>query len=409
MWAVPIRVGYSDAVKLGKQNISDKQVKFCRMDWGCKLAPSAKCGEVLSETPQSSRQNFLLSQGAEGMKIVSDERIEYAVSQGGNSIYPNTFQAHNFYVDELMHLLTPEEFKVLMFAVREIMGWQDKRDSCRSRIAISVFSGGNGTDRKVFSYGTGLSPNTVKNCIDSLCSFGILVKYGVNSDGTEYELVYDKGRIDILSLKRRQEIEKERAKSRTQKARDAVVSKKSVLSDSTESVLSDSTPGGMSDSTNETNETQETNISAQQEKEAAELLAAINAHKIEPRQSRTGEEAKKGVETILANLETTMNPAVSNPRLEKKAYRDEVAPIVASVFGRSQCKDDESAANQMKEMGVPIDFVKAYCRFLMGEKFWRSGDERAHPFALARNVERAYKSGWIAPKEKNMGDDGFYG
>ena len=45
-----------------------------------------------------------------------------------STFVPNSFQTPNDYVDEIMPYLTGEEFKVLIYAVRRILGFQKRQD-----------------------------------------------------------------------------------------------------------------------------------------------------------------------------------------------------------------------------------------------------------------------------------------
>ena len=55
---------------------------------------------------------------------------------------PNSFQVPNIYIDLFLAYLTPEEFKVLMYTIRRILGFENKRGSRQDRISLSQFSGG---------------------------------------------------------------------------------------------------------------------------------------------------------------------------------------------------------------------------------------------------------------------------
>ena len=135
------------------------------------------------------------------------------------TLYPNTFQTHNFYVDELMHLLTAEEFKVLIFTVREIVGWKKNASTLRARIALSCFMDGTKQPEDGFhNHGTGLSVNTVRTCLDNLCRFGILIRHDQNSKGTEYELDFEWREVDVEGLRDRHAEWKSQAERRTAKA-----------------------------------------------------------------------------------------------------------------------------------------------------------------------------------------------
>jgi len=90
-----------------------------------------------------------------------------------DTFIPNSFQTPNDYVDRYMAFLTPEEFKVLVYAVRRIFGFQKRQD----RISLNQFADGiTLADGRRLDYGTGLNPKTVKRAIDGLLKAGLLVK-----------------------------------------------------------------------------------------------------------------------------------------------------------------------------------------------------------------------------------------
>jgi len=54
---------------------------------------------------------------------------------------PNSFQTPNVLVDEIMPLLTPQEWLVLSFATRHILGWHDRIHERRAPISLSRNTG----------------------------------------------------------------------------------------------------------------------------------------------------------------------------------------------------------------------------------------------------------------------------
>lgn len=175
-----------------------------------------------------------------------------------NVALPNSFQHPNILIDKLAYFLTPEEEKVLNKAVREILGWQDKVENRRARIAISIFVEGKfkkdlpKTEENRLAYGCGLSENTVRQVLKSLHTFGILTRVGeANRDGQEYELQLDGGAIDWLNLQKRKDEKQNKNKYRTETARELNPLNNGVLSDSTpgqNGVQCDSIPPVLSDS-----------------------------------------------------------------------------------------------------------------------------------------------------------------
>lgn len=164
-----------------------------------------------------------------------------------HSLYPNTFQHPNLYIDRLAFFLTPQENTVLAKATREILGWQNNETHTK-RISLSVFvegkfkRGAAKTEENRLCYGCGLGREAVIKALDALDTFGILVKSGspTNPKGEEYTLQFDAGKIDWEELERRKGKTKAKNVKRTRKARAS-------LSDTTSTVKQTST--GLCDST----------------------------------------------------------------------------------------------------------------------------------------------------------------
>lgn len=110
-----------------------------------------------------------------------------------SKVIPNTFMCFNVYIDRAMHQLTDSELRVLLFATRHILGWQDKIASRRGCISLSMFTGGFTTvndDGTVTEYaGCGLGEIAVRAACNALCEFGFLVKVGEPTQkGQEWRL-----------------------------------------------------------------------------------------------------------------------------------------------------------------------------------------------------------------------------
>src|SRR5262245_18723533 len=93
---------------------------------------------------------------------------------------PNSFQTPNAYVDQLMALLTPEEWKILSFACRRIYGFNKYHH--QDHISISQFTDGikSSFTGNILSLGTGLCKETVKKCLASLAKFRVMLKVADN-------------------------------------------------------------------------------------------------------------------------------------------------------------------------------------------------------------------------------------
>src|SRR3990172_6992113 len=91
----------------------------------------------------------------------------------------NSFQTPNFYIDQLMPLLSPTEFSVLMYASRCILGWYDKIEKQKDAISLTQFeSGKKRKDGTPVDAGTGLSRKTLTRGIETLCVANLLQKVG---------------------------------------------------------------------------------------------------------------------------------------------------------------------------------------------------------------------------------------
>jgi hypothetical protein len=92
-----------------------------------------------------------------------------------SKIIPNTFQTPNAHVDDAMYLLTPEEYKVLNFAVRHIYGWQLHVRA----ISLTMFVNGYPNKKSGGRFnGTGLSRGAVIKCLTELSKYKLLVPEG---------------------------------------------------------------------------------------------------------------------------------------------------------------------------------------------------------------------------------------
>lgn len=160
----------------------------------------------------------------------------------GNAFIPNSYQTPNILVDEIMPLLTPEEWVVLSFAVRHILGWKDSVVSRRNRISLSTFQH------------CGMGSNAIRRALTSLNRYRILRRIGKpTQEGQLWQLAFDSPQVDWDGLRARQAAQATAKTGRTAAARVAARKRRNsagVLSDNTPQsvvaqqtgVLSDSTP-----------------------------------------------------------------------------------------------------------------------------------------------------------------------
>jgi len=188
------------------------------------------------------------------MQKTSDMKARYTAS--GTAIIPNTFQHPNIFVDRLMYFLTPEEYVVLTFAIRRIIGFQTNIMSRKDNISLSQFTDGIVSESgEILSYGCGLGVQSVRNCLESLSKHKILIPTTEKPNpvkGQEYWLQENEAVIDWEALEERKQSRRITYQSRTKKAtkeslksrgyvarKGNVARKAPVTSDVTEGVTSD--------------------------------------------------------------------------------------------------------------------------------------------------------------------------
>lgn len=137
---------------------------------------------------------------------------------------PNTFQTPNAIVDKLMFLLTDSEFRVLMYMVRHILGWQRKADMRRACISLSNFEDGFSYDTpegKVSYPGCGVGKNPIRNALKELQKYRIVEAIGEpKAIGQEWELRFiTKDDVDFVGLQLRQDTNLRSRKKQTANAR----------------------------------------------------------------------------------------------------------------------------------------------------------------------------------------------
>lgn len=118
----------------------------------------------------------------------------------------NSFQNPNFYADELDEFLEPTETKVLLKAIREIIGWHHLEDRA-AFISYKTFLEGK-FDRKTgkqLARGCGLCKSTLKKALEGLQTYRILhvVKTPSLQNGALYVLNFDTDTIDWEGLQQR--------------------------------------------------------------------------------------------------------------------------------------------------------------------------------------------------------------
>lgn len=138
------------------------------------------------------------------------------------TIIPNSFQTPNLYIDTALALLTPEEWVCLSFAIRHILGWQDKINKRRGVISLTMFERGFITAQGTEFGGTGLTRAAIIKATGELTRFGLLIPTQETQDGQEYELGQSP---NWTVMTERLETVKEANRQRTQKATAARLAK----------------------------------------------------------------------------------------------------------------------------------------------------------------------------------------
>ncbi len=160
-----------------------------------------------------------------------------------DTFIPNSFQVPNAYVDKMLHLLHGDEVKVLLYAIRRIFGFQKRQDS----ISISQFMGGlRAHSGDYLDHGTGMCTAVVSQAIKSLQAFGILILIEPNdpqtNNGATYALQLKEEAIAFEKLEARRLFESRANKSKTEKARDTLLSYRKARFGETRSVGQDAPP-----------------------------------------------------------------------------------------------------------------------------------------------------------------------
>lgn len=139
---------------------------------------------------------------------------------------PNSFQTPNAIIDVLMPLLTDSEFRVLMFMVRQILGWQNSQVNKQARISQSLIENGytyidkDGIEQ--VKAGCGVGRDAIRNALKSLVKYRIVKKIGKpTNDGQMWELcLLTDAKPDIPGLTLRADTKSRNAQKQTKKARE---------------------------------------------------------------------------------------------------------------------------------------------------------------------------------------------
>jgi len=139
------------------------------------------------------------------------------------TLYPNTFQHHNAYVDQVSFYLTGNEEKVLNHIIREIIGYDDKSITRKAYIAMSILIEGKfrKENGERLSWGCGLKEGAVRNAINKLCEFGLISRVGeATQDGQCYELQLEWSKVNWKAMQDRKSQKDEAYRKQLESARE---------------------------------------------------------------------------------------------------------------------------------------------------------------------------------------------
>jgi len=120
------------------------------------------------------------------------------------ALYPNTTQYPNWLIDQVMGLLTGNEWKVLSYIVRRTYGWRKDSDT----ISLSQISQGNGKlskeTRQAVEIGTGIRrQQTISAALRVLCEGTNLVIRKRTGRASVFRLNLDASIVDLAWLEER--------------------------------------------------------------------------------------------------------------------------------------------------------------------------------------------------------------
>ncbi|HEX3560320.1 MAG TPA: hypothetical protein VHU19_14025 [Pyrinomonadaceae bacterium] len=147
-----------------------------------------------------------------------DGSLDQRATRGATFI-PNSYSTPNDYADQLMHLLSGEEWKVLSYTVRRIFGFQKRRD----HVSLTQYQEGTRAAGRHLDYGTGLSRPTIIKALATLCKYGLMTLVALNdlqhNEGDCYALQLDASKVDMEGLLKRNAERRQTNSLRMAKAR----------------------------------------------------------------------------------------------------------------------------------------------------------------------------------------------
>lgn len=249
-----------------------------------------------------------------------------------SKIIPNTFQCFNAYIDRAMQHLNDSELRVLMFATRHILGWQDKINSRRGNISLGMFENGftvTGDDGTTTEYGgCGLGEAAIRAACKSLVEFGLLEKIGFPTEhGQEWRLgdspVWEKLEQRTRDIQEKRHKQTEKAKvARCAQLKGVSLNNTPLLSDNTPPVSLDNTPPVSLDDTQQSHVQSHVQSHDPAPENGTELVSATPTLTVLPKsKSNPMYDAIKAVWKYTAALNTDMAKMLTG-KATKKGWKE---------------------------------------------------------------------------------------
>jgi hypothetical protein len=285
-----------------------------------------------------------------------------------SNFIPNSYQTPNGLIDEIMPLLTPEEWVVLSFATRRILGFKDKIEARQAHISLSQFQQ------------CGLSKPAITKALPQLSKYGLLKAIGdPTQDGQLWLLAYDDS-VDIDGLRLRKTEREALSKKRTEKARKTAGGKSDLPVSPTDQRWSvPLTAGGKSDLHNKDQyqtqlQTQDLPSEAKASSGSASQPTGENGQTIIP-QSKVNPEP---TESVTAKVEQT-EPQTSNPSSAAPLPPVHDTTPAPAGYDWQKCAGD----NEYKHL-VPVRGHKPVCKktpwhYPFTLESYLEGDKRRKP------------------------------
>jgi hypothetical protein len=132
------------------------------------------------------------------------------------SFVPNSFCTPNAFVDKVMFLLTPEEWVVLSYVCRHILGWRDSVGTREKEVSLTTIEKGTKTDQY---NGCGLTRPVISAALEALSKFKVLQRIGdATQKGQRWRIPDDDAEVNYKGLQERLQEKRMKGKRKIAKA-----------------------------------------------------------------------------------------------------------------------------------------------------------------------------------------------